>query len=92
MYPIKEKAKDYLDNQGNVNLSLHLRNMLDLKPGDEINLYFHDDDNDVLCISKVVPHCHSCGTSNEKLGELFENSYLCEKCFKDFMMRTFGRA
>ncbi|MCL2610988.1 MAG: hypothetical protein FWE02_04835 [Defluviitaleaceae bacterium] len=91
LQPLDEVAKNYLDEKGNVNLSLHFRDRLGIKPGDKINIYFHDADDTVLCISKPVIHCHSCGTPEGKLGQLLKDFYLCEKCFRHFMIETFGR-
>jgi len=94
MYPFEsldEVQKYHLDEKGKVDLSLHFRDKLGIKPGDEINIYFHDTDDTVLCIRKPIIHCHSCGTPEGKLGELLKGFYLCEKCFRHFMIETFGR-
>ena len=87
-YSVGKNLKFYVDEEGKVTLSLHLRNLLDVKAGDEVNIFF-DFEKNLICIQKVVPNCISCGTSEERIVEIFREMHFCKKCFQEFIGKNF---
>ena len=89
MQPIKETLRFYIEEEGKVALTLKLRDLLNVEIGDEVNLFF-DFEEKLICIEKAVPSCLYCGTSEEKVVEVFKDLPLCKKCIEDFLSKNFG--
>jgi bifunctional DNA-binding transcriptional regulator/antitoxin component of YhaV-PrlF toxin-antitoxin module len=83
LYPFEIIEKDYIDEQGNINIPLDLRKKIDLEIGDEVTIYLND--TSIIHIEKTKPSCISCYISDKKLAEFFKGHHICKDCIENFI-------
>lgn len=69
-----------LDSLGRIVLPKSLRKELNIKEGDDIEMYVDDDGNVVL--DKYVPRCVFCDVAKEDVIN-FKGKIVCRDCLKD---------
>jgi transcriptional pleiotropic regulator of transition state genes len=67
-----------VDQLGRVVLPKELRDTLDMKPGDPIEMY---PDGELLYMKKYLPECIFCESTEEVLE--YKEKIICKKCIKE---------
>lgn len=66
-----------IDELGRIVIPKEIRNALDIRPKDEIEIYIEDGN---MIMKKAEPFCALCGNSADL--SLFSGKYICGECLK----------
>ena len=66
-----------IDELGRIVIPKEIRNALDMRPKDEIEIYIEDGN---MIMKKAKPECAFCGTTDELSA--FSEKFICQNCIQ----------